>query len=72
MQASLDGGDRLFVFSKEDRLDAKLASSSDISLDIVQKDDLCWLHAKSFTGQFKDAPLRLGNPLLVGVNKEIA
>ena len=62
MQASLDVGDGLFGFSEEDGLDAKLAGSSDIGLDVVQEDDLCRLHAKALTGQFKDAPLRFGNP----------
>ena len=72
MQASLDVSDSLFGFSEEDGLDAKLAGSSDAALDVIEEDHLCRLHAKALTGQFKNAPLRLGNPLLMGINDEVA
>ena len=72
MQASLDGGDGLFGFSQEDGLDAKRAGSSDVGFDVVQEDDLCGLHTKALAGEFKDAPLRLGNPLFMGINEEVA
>ena len=72
MQASLDGTDGLFSFSEEDGLDATRAGGSDVGLDVVQEDDLCRLHTKALTGEFKDAPLRLGNPLLMGIYEEVA
>ena len=53
-------------------MDAKLSGSRDVSLNVVQEDDLCWSHTKALTGSFKDASLRLGNPLLMGVNEEVA
>ena len=72
MQASMDGGDGLVGLSEEDGLHAQLAGGSDVGLDVVQEDDLCRLHTKALTGAFKDASLRFGNPLFMGINEEVA
>src|SRR5258708_28695574 len=52
-------------------MDAQFASSRYGSLVIVEEDHLCWLHAKALTGQFINAPVRLGNSYLVGVHDEV-
>src|SRR6266702_5653958 len=67
----LDIGDGRAGFSEEDGTDAKLAGSSNVRLEVVEEDDLFWLHTKALTGQFKDAPLGLGNSFLMGVNDPI-
>ena len=68
LQAGLDVGDGLAGFFEENGMDAKLAGSQQRSLVVVKEDHLCWLHTKTLTGQFKDAPLRLGNPHLMRVD----
>src|SRR6266849_1342834 len=70
LQASLDVGNGLGGVLKEDSMDAKFASSRYRSLVIVEEDHLCWLHAKALTGQFINAPIRLGNSYFVGVTDE--
>ena len=69
MQASLDSGDGLVGLSEEDGLHATLVGGSDVGLDVVQEDDLCRLHTKALTGEFKDASLRFGNPLFMGIKE---
>jgi len=71
LQAGLDVGDGLGGPLKENGMDAKLAGSRYGSLVIVEEDHLCWLHAEALTGQFINAPIRLGNSYLVGVNDEV-
>src|SRR6266581_7086745 len=72
LQARLNSSDGLGGVLEEDRMDAQCASSRDGPLVIVEEDHLCWLHAKALTGQFKNAPIRLGNPLLMRINEEVA
>src|SRR6266852_9585485 len=71
LQAGLDVGNGLGGVLKEDSMDAKFASSRYGSLVIVEEDHLGWLHAEALTGQFINAPIRLGNSYLVGVNDEV-
>src|SRR5258706_7312796 len=72
LQACLDLGDGLGGLAKEDGVDAKRAGASDAALGIVEDDHLRWLHAQSLARQLKDALLRLGDPLLMGVDDEVA
>src|SRR6266568_853456 len=69
---SLDVGDGLGGVLEEDSMDATCASSRYGSLVIVEEDYLCWLYSKAFTGEFKNAPVRLGKLLLVGIHEQIA
>src|SRR5438034_9955400 len=72
LQTRLNSSDGLGGVLKEDGVDTTFASSRYGSLVIVEEDHLCWLHSKALPGQFKYAPLRLGNPLLMRINKEVA
>src|SRR6266567_2889767 len=71
LQKSLNIGDGLSSFLKEDSMDAEGASSGDWSFMIVEEDHLGWLNSKALAGQFEDAAIRLGNAYLVGVDDEV-
>src|SRR2546425_4875091 len=71
LQTSLNISEGLSSFLKEDGMDANRAGRCHVLLDIVEEDDLCRLHIKALTGQFKNASLRLGNPYLMGVNDQV-
>src|SRR5579862_4692245 len=71
LQTGLNSSNGLSRVLKEDGMHTQLAGSRDVHLVIVEENHLCWLHAQALTGQFKNAPIRLGNALLVGVNDQV-
>src|SRR5579859_1047903 len=52
-------------------MDATIAGSSNAAFDVVKKDHLAWLHAKTLTGQFINAPIRFGNPHFMRINDQV-